>query len=57
MKDMFLCLLLNLGKFGKVTKAHFYGEDFSETKLETEDSEYTISIMRKDKNSEDKENA
>ena len=57
MKDMFLCLLLNMGKFGKVTKAHFYGEDFSETRLETEDSEYTITIMRKDKNSEDKENA
>ena len=56
MKDMFLCLLLNLGKFGDVTRASL-SKDFSEIKLENEHGEYTIAIMRKDKDLEDKKNA
>lgn len=55
MKDMFLCLLLNLGKFGNINQANFYNKDFSEVKLENDEGEYTISIMRRDV--EGKENA
>lgn len=55
MKDMFLCLMLNLGKFGNIKQAAFYSKDFSEVKLENDDGEYTISIMRRDV--EGKENA
>ncbi len=55
MKDMFLCLLLNLGKFGDIKRADFYNKDFSEVKLDNENGEYTISIMRRDV--EGKENA
>lgn len=49
MKDLFLCLLLNITKFGKLASANYYNEDFSNLKIETEDCEYEISIFKKDK--------
>jgi hypothetical protein len=49
MKDLFICLLLNIAKFGKVTSANFYGDDLSTIKIETKNSEYEISIFRKAK--------
>ena len=55
MKDLFICLLLNVAKFGKVTSANFHNEDWSNIKIETEDSEYEISIFRKKKITEEKE--
>lgn len=54
MKDLFLCLLINIGKFGKTTLAHFYGEDFVQIKLEDSNNEYDITITRRDKNQEEK---
>lgn len=57
MKDLFLCLLLNITKFGKLASANYYNEDFSNLKIETEDCEYEISIFRKEKLTEGKENA
>ena len=50
MKDLFISLLLNIAKFGKVTSANFYNEDWSNLKMDTDDCEYEISIFRKPKN-------
>lgn len=47
MKDLFLCLLINIAKFGKVTSANFYNDDWSNIKIDSEDCEYEISIFRK----------
>ena len=57
MKDMFLCLLLNLGKFGDVNEALMYSNNFSIIKLKNGNEEYSVSITRKEMNSEDKEDA
>jgi hypothetical protein len=51
MKELFMCLLLNLAQHGKLTEANMYtGGEFSSMKLETENGTYSISI------SKDKEN-
>ena len=51
MKDLFMCLLLNLASHGKLTEANMYaGGEFSQVKLETEHGTYSITI------SKDKEN-
>jgi hypothetical protein len=55
MKDLFICLLINIAKFGKMTSANFYNEDWSNLKIDTGDCEYEISIFRKAK--EEKEDA
>lgn len=55
MKDLFIHLLINLAKCGKMTSANFYNDDWSNIKIETEESEYEISIFRKVK--EKKEDA
>lgn len=49
MKDLFLCLLLNITKFGKMASANFYNEDWSNIKIDAGDCEYEISIFRKSK--------
>ena len=54
MKDLFLCLLINIGKFGKTTSAHLYDENLVHIKLEDGNNEYEISITRKDKIQEEK---
>ena len=56
MKDLFICLFLNIAKFGKVTSANFYNDDLSNIRIDTEDCEYEISIFRKAKVTEEKEN-
>ena len=53
MKDLFMCLLLNMQKFGKITAANLYKlGKLSSIELETEDAVYTITITKEDKQSE-----
>lgn len=56
MKDLFMCLLLDVERFGKLTEANMYeGGYFSNMKVQTESGKYSISIT-KEKEGE-KENA
>ena len=57
MKDIFLCLLLNIGKFGTVTTASLYNKDLSCLEIETGDSKYIVSVRREEKNQEEKKDA
>lgn len=55
MKDLFMCLLLNLVNHGRLTEANMYeGGYFSNIKIKTDDGTYTISIS---KEKEEEENA
>ena len=49
MKDVFICLLMNLKNHGKITSASMYNDGFSKIKLDDGDSEYEVSVMRKEK--------
>lgn len=61
MKDLFMCLLLNLTKFGKLTEANMYrGGNYSNIKIEIDGVSYTVSISKEveeDEKDEVKENA
>ena len=47
MKDLFMCLLLNLVKYGKLTEANMYeGGHFSNIKIKTDSGTYSISISK-----------
>lgn len=47
MKDIFMCLLLNLCNHGKLTEANMYESGlFSQIKLKAESGTYTISISK-----------
>ena len=47
MKDLFMCLLLNLAQHGKLTEANMYeGGDFSKIKIKTETGIYSVSILK-----------
>ena len=50
MKELFIHLLINLAKCGKMTSANFYNDDWSNIKIDTDECEYEISIFRKPKN-------
>lgn len=53
MKELFMCLLLNLTKHGDITEAVMYkGGRFSSIKVETEDCTYTVNITKEDKEDE-----
>lgn len=50
MKDLFMCLLLNLTKHGKLVEANCYKSgEFSVIAIETEDGIYTVSISKEKK--------
>lgn len=50
MKDLFMCLLLNLKTHGNITEANMYkGGDFSQVEIATESGIYRISITKQDK--------
>ena len=54
MKDLFMCLLLNLTKHGNLTEANMYeGGNYSNLKIATESGTYSISIS---KQAEEKKN-
>jgi hypothetical protein len=53
MKDLFMCLLLNLTKHGKLTEANMYRDGiYSSITVEGEDATYTVTIRREEKNNE-----
>ena len=54
MKDMFICLLLNLKTFGDITSANMFNKGYSAIDLVSGDDEYHICITKKEK--EKKEN-
>lgn len=55
MKDLFICLLLNLTRHGNVSEATMYqGGTFSILKIETENGTYSVSISKEE---EKKKNA
>ena len=53
MKDLFMCLLLNLKNHGSIIGASLYkGGVFASLELETEDAVYTINITKAEKPNE-----
>ena len=53
MKELFMCLLLNLKNHGDITAATMYkGGSFSSLTVETENGVYTISISKEDNQNE-----
>jgi hypothetical protein len=48
MKDLFLCLLINLKSFGKTLSASLYGNELSSIKVERDGFEYDITITCKE---------
>ena len=59
MKDLFMCLLLNSVRHGKLTEATMYeGGLFSNMKIKTDSGTYSISISKeKEEKKGEKENA
>lgn len=57
MRDLFMCLLLNLANHGKLTEANMYtGGTFSQIKLKTENGTYSISISKEETDDGNKNN-
>ena len=54
MRDIFMCLLLNLIKHGKITSA-MYDEGFIKITIVEDDSEYDVSVIKKAKLEEKKD--
>jgi hypothetical protein len=54
MKDIFMCLLLNLANHGKLTSA-MYDDGFAKITLVNKDNEYDISVIKKAKLEEKKD--
>ena len=54
MKDIFLCLLLNLTHHGKITTANMYDDTFCSLKLVRSDGEYEINITKRVTKGEEK---
>ena len=48
MKDLFICLLLNICKFGRLKSADMYNDNFSTLDIVTEDGKYSISIRKEE---------
>lgn len=53
MKDLFMCLLLNLQNHGNIVSAKLYKDsDFATIELEGKDCTYDISIRKEEKKGE-----
>ena len=53
MKDIFVCLLLNLIKHGNITEANMYkGGEYASFTVETEDSVFTLNVRKEEKKDE-----
>ena len=51
MKDLFMCLLLNLKVHGDITEANMYkGGEFSQLEISTDSGKYRISITKREEN-------
>jgi hypothetical protein len=46
MKDLFMCLLLNLTTHGNIFEANMYDGNLSNIKLKTDNGTYSISIQK-----------
>lgn len=47
MKEIFMCLLLNLTNHGRITAANLYKEGkFSTIEIESEDAVYTVTVTK-----------
>lgn len=53
MKDIFLCLLINLRNHGKIKSAMF-DDGFAKVTLVDSDNEYDVSVIKKAKSEEEK---
>lgn len=54
MKDLFICLLLNLKTHGNIIAATLYqGGEFSTVEVEIEGTVYTVCISKQEKKNED----
>lgn len=56
LKDIFMFLIVNVVKFGKLKNVSFYEDNITVIELESENKKYTISV-RQDDIQEVKENA
>ncbi len=56
MKDLFMCLLLNIGRYGNITQASMY-EDISNMELHTDNGDFSITVRKLIKKDEEKQNA
>lgn len=55
MKDLFMCLLLNLQTHGKIIAANLYREGtFSSIEVESDDAVYTVTVTKAEKKVEEK---
>ena len=54
MRDLFMCLLLNVTNHGKLTEANLYENGkFATLKIENDNGTFDISIMKKEEEKED----
>ena len=53
MNDIFMCLLMNLRNHGKITSAMF-NEGFTKVTLVDGDDEFDVSVIKREKVEEDK---
>ena len=53
MNDIFMCLLMNLRNHGKVTSAMF-NEGFTKVTIADGDNEYDVSVFKREKLEEEK---
>ena len=53
MKDLFMFAIVNMAeKFGKLTKATFYGRDYATIEFESNDKIYSVNISCEEKKEE-----
>ena len=58
MKDLFMCLLLNLRNHGKIVEANMYkGGTYSNIAIRTNDGIYRVSVMKEETEENSKENS
>jgi hypothetical protein len=52
MRDLFMCLLMNLTNHGNITQANMFGPDYTTIMLVDGEDEYYISITKSSKTEE-----
>ena len=57
MKDIFMCLLLNLAQHGKIIEANMYKDGtYSNVTIKNDNGTYKIGVIKEDDSNENKEN-
>lgn len=49
MENIFLCLLINLKNHGKLSSALFRDENYATVTVEDNNSEYVVTVMKREK--------